>query len=191
MPELRIVARTPEATITRREARLNAEIECSAASIAMEHELSILAANMLRVMRGGGKPKHLHGQLVAALSAMNDWVEVLDRDIPQSEIYACLSMPLDETLRRNQLADHQITDGDVARWREDGTTDMQLAIETICRGALQVVASRHLDQFAHETIGETEIFDGIAALEKARGKSQRVTTERPRKVRRKASRDWR
>ena len=63
-----------------------------------------------------------------------------------------------------------ITTEHIERWENDGTFDRIRAVDQICRGALQLVAARLLDQATQISAGEQELYGGVRRLEEARNK---------------------
>lgn len=130
-----------------------------------------LAANLLRVMRGAGKPHHLIDQLFALTAA-------IDRAGQVSNAWGIWTV-LEEELQ-SVFPD----------WEKE--TDMESAENSIARGALQLLASNLLQQRAQSAAGSREMHEGVRELErlwerereKARLESIRFakTVARPRKA---------
>jgi hypothetical protein len=126
------------------------------------------AANMLRVIRGAGRPgaliKQCHDMVVAAI----DFREVAGHGPPAAKVASILAVEdeADEMFRKH--ASGQIKQESIDRWDEDGTFDRMYAEGAIQRGALQIVASKLLDQVMQVRAGESEMHDGIRRLTVAR-----------------------
>jgi hypothetical protein len=175
MADLRLVATVPDEEFHRTQAAKKR----TRATERMEWALSCLAANVLRIVRGAGRPQDIHLQLIHALDGVAAYHEATGHMPPATDIARCLRLRTNADLTSGLLADGQITTADVARWESDGTVDQALAIETTIRGALQIAASRMVDQAMTERTGNAELLRGVEALERAR------------KVRRKAFREGR
>jgi len=137
------------------------EIQEKYAKAQAEHCFNILAANILRVLRGSGQPYSLH---IDAANFVNAFTKA------------------QETGRMPNLglwptnAEHMRTLGteqDRERWREDGSLGQANAEDNVIAGALQVVASRLLDQKSQESKGEHEVRQGIMEWSRIREERRR------------------
>lgn len=112
-----------------------------------------LAANILRSVRGAGKPYQIGRQAQALADAMVAYRDAVGHFPSDEELGAALDVEIPEE-RLDQMSDEQEV---IVRARQQ-----------IIRGALQVAASRLVDQRPQEAAGMTEIDDGVRDLEKAR-----------------------
>jgi hypothetical protein len=125
------------------------------------------AANMLRVIRGAGRPgaliKQFHDVVVAAI----DFREVAGHGPPAGTLVSILAVEdeADEIFKKH--ASGLIKQESIDRWDEDGTFDRMYAEGTIQRGALQIVASKLLDQVIQVRAGESEMHEGIRRVNAA------------------------
>jgi hypothetical protein len=135
-----------------------AQIDRERSAAAVSWSLRDLAANLLRIIRGAGKPEGIVRQidelvrvLVAHKDATGQWP-------PPHDLAAMLDIdrPKDwtATLRDAHLQRHY-------------------AAEQIIRGALQQAASRLLGQMPQASSGEHEMYEGIRELERARSEIRR------------------
>jgi hypothetical protein len=145
--------------------RSDEEIRKSEAEERLNGPLRELAANILRVVRGAGAPERLGGQ-------MNDCLDAFAKD---REAFGHWPAPwtLADILKIENEAEvwrerSGLDSPDVQRWSEDGTFDRAEAIHAICKGALQMTASRLLDQKTQAAAVEHEMYGGIRDLEEAR-----------------------
>lgn len=134
-----------------------------------------LAANILRVTRGGGKSYELGTQAQRFIDGLDAYYKVVDT-YPDSVL-------LDEALSFD--LDHEF----MQRISDESRREMY-ARHKMLRGALQVVASRLLAQRTQEAAGRGEFYDGFNELEDIRAARQReyraaMRQGRPRKLRRK------
>jgi hypothetical protein len=125
------------------------------------------AANMLRIIRGAGKPYELLLQMKKAIDsavkfqeAHNHWpTDVIANDLRlHDEMEECLERGCAGTL--NQVH--------IDRWWKDGTFDKMSAEHTIYRGVLQIVASHMIGQNTQERAGDSEFHEGLRRLEDIR-----------------------
>lgn len=91
-----------------------------------------LAANFFRIVRGAGEPEHLARKVAAFAEAFNAYSDTFGRPPGGDVLKTMLEYPRDPALN----------------W-ENQRVDQLLAEETICRSALQFVASGLLDQQVH------------------------------------------
>jgi hypothetical protein len=73
-------------------------------------------------------------------------------------------------------ASGQIRQESIDRWDEDGTFDKMYAEGAIQRGALQIVASKLLDQVMQVRAGESEMHEGIRRLTAARERHRKFVS---------------
>lgn len=149
---VRLVANNTEADIAR-----------DRATAAVSWKLRNLTANLLRVVRGAGKPHEIAeqaGELVLAVAA---YQKAFGHWPPSWELSEMLSIDQpQEGLAR--LEGHE--------WSRAH------AEHTIVRGALQIAASRLIGQSTQERAGESEMLDGVRSLEAAREEMRREFASR-------------
>lgn len=157
---MRIVSEQSEADIRRKRA-----------TDGLVRPLRELAGNLLRVIRGAGKPVELFRQMEACSAAIREYAEAHGH-LPPSEVFNQLLdcdaawhayRPWIEENRK------QFTDrlGDDAEW------DSDVAMRRIRNGALQAAASMLLNQIPQHSMGESEIDDGMRWLREAREKESK------------------
>jgi hypothetical protein len=112
-----------------------------------------LAANLLRIIRGAGRPPTLVANMDAVIRGIEDYRETTGHWPWPEEYSAALSIDRDDEWRRGLKGFER---------------DSFYAEERIIRGALQQAASRLVGQKTQERMGESEMYDGIHDLEKAR-----------------------
>jgi hypothetical protein len=138
--------------------------------------ISEAAANMLRVIRGAGRPgaliKQFHDVVVAAI----DFREIAGHGPPAGTVATILRVDdeADEIFAKH--ASGQIRQESIDRWDEDGTFDKMYAEGAIQRGALQIVASKLLDQVMQVRAGESEMHEGIRRLTAARERHRKFVS---------------
>lgn len=147
---------------------------------ALKSALRALTANLLRICRGGGKAE-LGRQLTGCIRAFQDYYESHGHYPVHATIQQILDP--DAAMKEHRPWIDQNED-DLARWADDGTLERERAFQQIRNGALQVDASMLLNQITQERRGETEMADGIRALEAANEKYRqshvRTTAKRER-----------
>ncbi|NKE43441.1 hypothetical protein HB662_01535 [Roseomonas frigidaquae] len=111
--------------------------------------LAQLAANLLRVARGAGRPAHLPNQALQFLNAVMAWQEAGGAPGAEWPWVAGVQMELDFDFMQ--------------KLQQDDRMELR-AQQHVIRGALQIAASRMLGQLTHERAGERELRDGIRDL---------------------------
>lgn len=108
-----------------------------------------LAANLLRVIRGAGKPHEIEMQVQAALEAFIHYRDLVGTPAPPDIVCRGIDGWTDTA-----------TDAPLA---EEALHEQEL-LNSILQGALQVVASRLLGQLTHETRGRRQMHSAIHEL---------------------------
>lgn len=152
------------------------------------------AANMLRIIRGAGKPYELITQFNEVVKAAIKFNSAFGHWPPPHVLGEMLAMHDEAQAMDEKQADGRFTKEDMDRWYEDGTMDRKYAIETIKAGVLQTIASQFVGQTLQKRAGESEMSDGINKVIAARKKTQEYwdakhgpTTETSRKKRKSAA----
>jgi hypothetical protein len=137
-----------------------------------KNALRAAAANMLRIIRGAGKPYELLIQLSDVVSAA---VKVRDvtGHLPIDLMVTILQGESKTEAIWERYGKGEIDKATIDRWQEDGTIDKEYAESSIQAGALQIIASRLVYQTLQERAGETEMRDGINKAIAARQKSNK------------------
>ncbi|WP_128925756.1 hypothetical protein [Bradyrhizobium guangxiense] len=135
------------------------------------------AANLLRIVRGAGKPHELLLQMKKVIDSAVKFQEVhgyWPDDVIAAELH--LDDERQEILERCRAGN--LSQADIDRWRNDGTLDeMSAEYITFC-GALQVIASRMIGQKTQESAGDSEFHRGLRELEEVReGRRRRALQE--------------
>ncbi|MCK1266758.1 hypothetical protein IVB44_21390 [Bradyrhizobium sp. 49] len=125
------------------------------------------AANLLRIIRGAGKPHELMRQMQLALNTSAKFYEVHGY-WPQEVIVNDLRID-DEAAKWSAKAREGTLDQDsVDRWHDDGTFDRMAAEHGIFCGALQIIASEMIGQSTQKAGGSREFHDGLREYERVR-----------------------
>lgn len=130
------------------------------------------AANMLRIIRGAGKPYALLMQMsdvVTAAVTLRDITGHLPTEVLERVLHGDSETEAIWEKRRTGAIDEATID----RWQEDGTIDVKYAESTIKAGVLQIIASQFVGQALQERAGESEMSDGINKVIAARQKSNK------------------
>jgi hypothetical protein len=138
-------ARQPRRTIAAIRSRRFEQRRCRAN---VENVLCRLTANLLRVTRGAGRAHEIAQQAI-------DFLKACKESHAQVGYYPAAEFP--------QMLD---TAPELDR------PDLNHAVHRIVSGALQIIASRLLDQKTQERAREDELYNGIRALERARAESR-------------------
>jgi hypothetical protein len=130
----------------------------------LANALREVAANMLRVIRGAGRPGELLRQFNDVLHAARDFGEAAGHGLPAGKVASVLVVEdeADETFQ--QHASGQIRQETIDRWGSDGTFDKMYAEGKIQRGALQIITSKLLDQAIQVSAGNSEMSEGVRRL---------------------------
>ncbi|MBG6209267.1 hypothetical protein IWQ49_003938 [Labrenzia sp. EL_126] len=127
----------------------------------IERSLVDLAANLLRVCRGAGKPRELGLNCAAVIEAYEDFREDVGRYPNADEVACALSFSLnDERSEQDDLLGEKL-----------------YALDDIVRGSLQLIASQYLNQRPQRIAGERQINEGVRGLESYRQKQQEKINE--------------
>jgi hypothetical protein len=136
-----------------------AELEKSRAKNELAWAVRELAANLLRVIRGAGRPHVLPQQII-------NLGEAILETHKSARAWAIWSA-MEDTLQSG-----------IPHWGDEPDADAYES--TIAKGALQLVASHLLHQHAQEAAGGREISDGIKEAEEMRERMRRRwEAERP------------
>jgi hypothetical protein len=163
-PRLRVVAENDSVTamVNRDEVFARQDVEQS---------LRVLAANLMRVSRGAGRPYMLFRnclEVVKAAQAYHDATGAWPADYIISNAISC-----DEYRNIENPSEYWI--------------ERKAALDTIVRGALQLAASRQLAQIPQERAGEHELMDGVRRIQEVQEAENRKWAEHA-KASRKAGR---
>lgn len=122
-----------------------------ASATAVRDALRELVANLLRVMRGGGRPEDVLPQARALTAVCATHREIAGDDPDAAQIAAALKLEM--TLEGE-------VDGE--GWSED----WDRAVNAMVQGALQVAAAELLAQRAQAAAGRRELFAGYRTIER-------------------------
>jgi hypothetical protein len=129
------------------------------------------AANMLRIIRGAGKPHELMRQMQKALNAAIKFQEIHGY-WPQDVIANDLRLEDESEKHLDRVREGELEQSTFDRWSEDGTFERMDAKHTMHRGALQIIASQLIAQNVQERAGDREFHDGLRAYERVRDKQR-------------------
>jgi hypothetical protein len=139
------------------------EMRWIAAHTALVPRLRDLAANVLRIVKGAGKPLELLRQMESCSAAI--------REYGAAHGYVPSYAVMHEILNC-EAAWHEyrpwIKKGSTAAERDLEETERALAIRRIRDASLQVAASMLVDQMTLHTRAEHDIYEGVRMLEEAR-----------------------
>jgi hypothetical protein len=135
------------------------------------------AANMLRIVRGAGKPYALLEQMsdvVAAAVKVREVTGQLPMDILETVLHRESKT---EAIQEKRRAG-EIDETSIERWQDDGTFDKLESEDSIKAGVLQIIASQFVGQRTQECAGESEMRNGINEAFKARQKARQYRDAR-------------
>ncbi|PJR16786.1 hypothetical protein [Sinorhizobium meliloti] len=115
----------------------------------LDYALLVLAANVIRVVRGAGKPDDIIFQCNDVVKAAVEYKDKVGRFVSSHSVAGALRLP------RERVDDYDSFHG-----------QRQLAMREMMDGSLQVVASRLLGQLTQEHRGEREMFEAFRDLER-------------------------
>jgi hypothetical protein len=118
------------------------------------------AANMLRIIRGAGKPHELLGQMKAAIDSAIKFRELHNQwpfDVISTDLL--LEDEMETILAKGQRG--EIDEARIDRWWKDGRFDRMMAKHTISKGVLRVIASELIGQDLQKSHGDDEFHQGI------------------------------
>jgi hypothetical protein len=127
------------------------------------------AANMLRVIRGAGRPFELLRQMNDILQLSTEYRELLGY-YPSEDLFANALQFDDEVWRWRKELSEKDDKATLEQWSADGTFSEMHALHLIHCGSLQIIASRMLGQLTQERAGERELRQGLRDFQDARDK---------------------
>lgn len=130
------------------------------------------AANMLRIIRGAGKPHDLLLQMKKVIDTSITFQEV--QGYWPGEVIAGklrLQDEMEECFEQHRTG--ALSEASIDLWQEDGTFAQMSAEHTAFCGALQIIASRMIGQKVQESAGDSEFSRGLRELEDVKEKRRR------------------
>ncbi len=138
------------------------QIERNRAEGDLEFPFRNLAANILRIVRGAGRPEELVPQMVASLNAAEAY-RALTGHHPRAKIYRRFLNLAEFYFDPTTWADDKEKEA-IKHLAMSGYPERIEAERMIHRGALQVAASRLLSQHTQEVSGDHELYAGVHLL---------------------------
>ncbi len=139
-----------------KETQTEAEIELQNCEREVDYRLRDLSANLLRLIRGGGKSYEVENQLKHAQNAIERYRATASHGVPPHLIDGALNLRLEAPDGVEENSEDRI-------WR-DGQ-------ERMIRGALQIAASHLLGQNSQGAKGTDELYEGQRIIEELRLKN--------------------
>jgi hypothetical protein len=141
--------------------------------VEQEFELALreAAANMLRIIRGAGRPNTLLKQMSDVVAAAAKCEDVTDQ-LPIEILKVVLHRANEAKAIRERRRAGKIDEASVKRWHEDGTFDELEARDSIKAGVLQIIASELVGQPTQACAGQSEMYDGVNGVFDARQKAK-------------------
>ena len=125
------------------------------ASALLRYRSAVLAGNIMRIVRGAGKPYSMTQECLEFLEAFNAYTRAFPHGVPADEIANALDFRRELDFSENEFY--------ISR---------EVAIETIVRGSLQIAASRLLEQKLQHSAGESELLEGVREMERLNDESR-------------------
>jgi hypothetical protein len=147
------------------------DIRKNRAREALVDPLRVLTANLLRIVRGGGKPVALLRQMERCAISIREYASAHGH-LPSA---ATINHILDCEAAQHEYRPwiKKAPAEDLCRWEDDGTLDRNEAERRIRNASLQIAASMLLDQMMQCSAAESDFHTGTMMLEDAREKSRR------------------
>lgn len=149
------------------------EIAQQRATENLNHPLRTLAANLLRIVRGAGRPSELGRQMSDVIDRYIAYREAVGHWPPSETILEILRVSRTDNLDAWVASFRPgIDEASIDRSLKDGTYDRARADDEIVRAALQIAASKLVGQRLQEATGHNDLSGAIRALEAAQRKRQ-------------------
>lgn len=138
------------------------ELERNNATSQLEYPFRALAANVLRIVRGAGRPEVLQYQLSTCLQVLDAYRTVVGA-YPKAKVFksflnlSVFGFDPDEWASEKERAALEVLS-------LSGYPERMEAERMIHRGSLQVAASRLMSQHTQEIAGEHEMYQGVHLL---------------------------
>jgi hypothetical protein len=151
--------------------------------------LQVSAANMLRVIRGAGKPHELIQQLNEVVKAAIKFKDAFGDWPPSHVLGEMLAMPDEVHAMDERRAQGRFTKADIDRWYEDGTMDRKYAEQAIKAGCCRRSLRNSLARPCRNTRAKPKCVMASINSSQPRRKSKRIGTRgtRPRPSKRVAN----
>lgn len=136
---------------------------CSASHMsatAIRDGLRELAANLMRIARGSGRPELVLEQALALVGCFEAHREIAGEDLAAAQVAEALRLA-------------EISEDEEAVW-----SDWDRAIRAMVQGSLQVAAAELMAQHAQAAAGRKELFAGYRNIEKLHARQLRRLVRR-------------
>jgi hypothetical protein len=138
----------------------------------LTRDLRRFAANFLRMTSGSGKPLDLLPQMERVAATIRAYADAHDGDLPAPKvIHEILDSRVALLEYRPWIKD--VEEAARQRWEADGEFDLGRAVAGIIRAGLRMVASELVDQLTQHSVAESEFYEQVKNLDKAREKSRK------------------
>ncbi|WP_296597541.1 hypothetical protein [Phenylobacterium sp.] len=139
----------------------DAELAANRALEQVEGGLVELTANLIRVVRGAGRPGDIIEQVVGLTEALREYGDAAGH-LPAG----------DELAGMIRLESREVVVGHVS----ESSAAWHYAEQRMVRGALQMAASSLLGQLTQRAAGSQELFNGLFEIERMREENRRETS---------------
>lgn len=159
------------------------------ARLELRWALRRLAANLLRVVRGAGKPSDLGRQIQEVIEVYLDYREATGH-FPESQLVSdALAVSKTDSLEDWKASfPDDVDDSHFERWLQDGSFNQARAVDAIVRASLQIAASRLLNQKTQERSAEHSLSQALDEHERSREEMRRAWESKTGKLPRRSNR---
>lgn len=134
----------------------------------LEWPLSEAAANMLRVVRGAGRPYQIASHMTRVLNSFTAYRDAVGHYPASYKIAELLNFSQTRSIEAWRATfPETVSEEDIKRWLRDGTFRREAAIDDVIRACLQICASRLVGQKTQESSAENALFHALRKLEAA------------------------
>lgn len=181
MPDLRIASE-----------RSDEDIRRTRAEQALVAPFRILAANMLRIMRGAGKPDDLLLHMQEVINAAVEFKSASGR-WPSAELISSVLVVEGEISSLTKLAAHdEESERQMQRWENSGEFERQATMDAICKSVAKLWAAKLAGPLVQKRAAENELDMAIlkaTELREQRRARVKAANRKPRRPTRKVKRD--
>jgi hypothetical protein len=156
---LRVVSEQSEANI--RKQRVHDQLT---------RDLRRFAVNFLRMTSGSGKPLDLQQQMQKVAASIRAYADAHDGAPAPKIIHQILDSRVALLEYRPWIKD--VEDAARQRWEADGESDRSKAVAGIIKAGLRMVASELVDQLTQHSAAQSDFYEQIRNLDKAREKGR-------------------
>lgn len=156
------------------------DIEATRDAKTLANSARNIAANILRIIAGAGNEFEIYRQTRELLESYDKFKPHAGVNFPFHHSTPVVDGLTDLDWRKDDPAYSKPTEEDRERWSRDGTTEREMAIDSICQYSLRLVAAQLLAQPTQESKSKSDLLRAIRDFEGAQQKYTRRTAPRKR-----------